>query len=378
MFSAWALIKRISMLSEFVRSPEHVPNLNRINLLATQGLKKHFLKVTHALSDRLAYELNVIESINCSTYFLLLCDIIQFVNRLGYCHFCPGNANASLVCFCLGLTDINPIEHDLLFESFIIPGQEHLPDFNLEFDSTEKLQATKAILSINWAPETRVLFLLVISGRKNLKAQLDAIKQVQKKQGTKINPWNLPLDDKKTWTCLQKREKNKPVCFDDLLAIVSLNNQKSGKAIKQYFFNRNNPERISYPHPALEPVLESTMGVLMFQDQILRILQIIGGFTLEEADSARKALENKNVVAKQAAAFSANAARRKIEKKNAMAIFANMKEVASSVLFKSEAVGEALSRLPVRVFQGAFSKGDSCVTGKTSALTWNVISSFLP
>jgi DNA polymerase III alpha subunit len=293
--------------------------------LAKNGLRKRYKTVALSLSERLEYELNVIESINASAYFLLLCDILKHINHLGFCHFCPRNANASLVCYCLGLTDIDPIEHDLLFESFIIPGQKHLPDFNLEFDSTEKLQATKAILE-KFGLSKLGPVPLVISGRKNLKLQIDTINRIQKKHKVKINPWKLPLDDKKTWAHFQKKEKYKPGCFKDLLSVVSLSNQKSGKKIKQYF---------------------------RFQDQILRIAQTIGGFTLEKAEELRKALENKDkkVIEKQASVFSANAQRRKIAKQDAIAIFSKMKKIAPYALYKTEAVAEAYF-----IFLGAFLK----------------------
>jgi DNA polymerase III alpha subunit len=325
---------------------------DKIKNLGKTGLHYRCKSVTPLLSDRLSYELNVIESINASAYFLLLCDILKHVNHLGFNHFCPGNANASLVCYCLGLTNIDPIEHDLLFESFIIPGQKHLPDFNLEFDSTEKLQATKAILEKFGLSKLGPVS-LVISGRKNLKLQIDTINRIQKKHKVKINPWKLPLDDKKNWAYFQKKEKSRPICFNDLLAIVSLSNQKSDKEIKQYFLNKANPEKISYPHPVLQNVLQGTKGILMFQEQILRILQLIGGFTQEEAEDLRKALEykDKKVIEKQAAVFLVNALRRKIAKRKAMAIFSKMKKLAPYALYKAEAVAEAYF-----IFQGAFLK----------------------
>lgn len=345
-----------------------MPNLQLVNnfgkpvklfVPANKGLEKRFGIESKSLSDRLAYELNVIESINAAKYFLLLRDIVKHADSLGFCHFCSGTANASLVCYCLGLTDIDPIEHDLLFESFIIPGQKQLPDINLEFDATEKLQAAKAVKE-NFGLLKSGSIPLFVSGRKNLKIHMAEIKRIQKTSETRINFWKLPLDDKVTWAYFHEglkkagafllsqkarkpATKYRPVCFDDLLALLSLQHLKAEDSIDHYFRLKTKPGKISFPHPALQPVVESTMGMFMFQEQILRTLQLIGGFTLEEAGEVRGAMENRNrkVIERRKTEFVANALRRGLANREAQTIYSELARIAPDLLFKSAAAAEA-------------------------------------
>ncbi len=89
----------------------------------------------HAL-DRLSFELDVIRNMGFASYFLILWDIIEFCKREGIMTG-PGRGSAAgcAVAFCLGITDLDPIKYDLLFERFLNPSRVSMPDIDLDIDS---------------------------------------------------------------------------------------------------------------------------------------------------------------------------------------------------------------------------------------------------
>lgn len=102
--------------------------------LCEQGMKKHYPDTDPSLLDRLEYELNVINSMGYVDYFLIVWDFIHFAKShdimVG-----PGRGSAagSIVSYCLGITDIDPIRYQLLFERFLNPDRISMPDIDIDF-----------------------------------------------------------------------------------------------------------------------------------------------------------------------------------------------------------------------------------------------------
>jgi DNA polymerase-3 subunit alpha len=88
-------------------------------------------------------------------------------------------------------------------------------------------------------------------------------------------------------------QQSKPSTFEDIATINSLYRPASINAgfVAQYIENKNDPTKIKYIHPKLEPILGKTYGVITYQEQVMGILRAIGGFTLAEADKARKIMK---------------------------------------------------------------------------------------
>lgn len=88
--------------------------------------------------ERISKELIVISQLDFSAYFLLAHDIIQFAKSKGYFHVGRGSGANSIVAYCIGITDVDPIELDLYFERFINPHRTSPPDFDLDFSWDER------------------------------------------------------------------------------------------------------------------------------------------------------------------------------------------------------------------------------------------------
>lgn len=102
--------------------------------LAREGALKRYGKMTPAVEQRLNNELDVICRMGFAGYFLIVKEIVDFAKSQGI-PVGPGRGSAAgcLVLYCLGITEIDPLRHDLLFERFLIPERVSLPDVDIDF-----------------------------------------------------------------------------------------------------------------------------------------------------------------------------------------------------------------------------------------------------
>ncbi len=102
--------------------------------LCEKGLERRYDKIGAELQERLKFELKTIKEMGFADYFLIVADFIDFARRNGV-SVGPGRGSAagSLVAYSLGITDIDPIRYDLLFERFLNPGRKSMPDIDIDF-----------------------------------------------------------------------------------------------------------------------------------------------------------------------------------------------------------------------------------------------------
>lgn len=153
----------------------------------------------------------------------------------------------------------------------------------------------------------------------------------------------IPLDDEKTFRLLRTTEtvgvfqvespgqrqllgRLQPKTFSDIIAEISLfrPGPMKGDMVTPYVERRNGREKVNYPHPDLIPILRETYGVVLFQEQVLKVAHRIAGFRLAEADQLRRAMtKNRSALemARLKSAFIRGATGRGYAKKTAEAIF---------------------------------------------------------
>ncbi|MGI9487978.1 MAG: DNA polymerase III subunit alpha [Geminicoccaceae bacterium] len=180
-------------------------------------------------------------------------------------------------------------------------------------------------------------------------------------RGTKLELAKLPLDDKPSYDLLGRGEtvgvfqlessgmrdalrKLLPDCFEDIIAMVSLYRPGPMDNIPRYINVKHKREDPEYLHPMLEPVLAETNGVIIYQEQVMRIAQDLAGYSLGGADLLRRAM-GKKIKAEmdaQREIFIDGAVERKINKKLATTIFDQVAKFASYGFNKSHAAAYAL------------------------------------
>ncbi|MBC7810394.1 MAG: DNA polymerase III subunit alpha, partial [Burkholderiales bacterium] len=127
------------------RKGYHLPNFavpdghtasSYLRYLCEKGLREW--RFPHQADDesllrRLNHELNVIQTMGFETYFLIVWDLCQFARHADLWWNVRGSGAGSLVAYCLGITNIDPIENNLLFERFLNPGRVSMPDIDMDF-----------------------------------------------------------------------------------------------------------------------------------------------------------------------------------------------------------------------------------------------------
>jgi len=87
----------------------------------------------------------------------------------------------------------------------------------------------------------------------------------------------------------------KPTCLEDIVAAVSLYRPGPMNSIPKFVENKHHPEKITYAHPLLEPILKQTYGCIVYQEQVMKIVQALAGYTLGQADMVRRMMGKKKV-----------------------------------------------------------------------------------
>ncbi|MHC1707994.1 MAG: DNA polymerase III subunit alpha [Bacteroidales bacterium] len=106
--------------------------------LAVDGLEYRYGRNNKTAADRVGHELEIIDRLGFSAYFLITWDIIRYSMSRGFYHVGRGSGANSIVAYCLRITDVDPIELDLYFERFINPKRTSPPDFDIDYSWKER------------------------------------------------------------------------------------------------------------------------------------------------------------------------------------------------------------------------------------------------
>jgi len=141
-------------------------------------------------------------------------------------------------------------------------------------------------------------------------------------------------------------KKLQPDCFDDITALVALFRPgplQSGM-VDDFIARKHGRQKVVYPHPALEPILKPTYGVILYQEQVMQIAQVLAGYTLGGADLLRRAMGKKKPeeMAKQGEVFRKGAVELGVEEDTATYIFDLMEKFAGYGFNKSHSAAYAL------------------------------------
>lgn len=106
--------------------------------LAWRGVEDRYRPLTPEAIQRLQHELAIIGDLGFPEYFLVVREIVEFARSKGIRYSGRGSAGDSIVTYALGITDADPIRHDLLFERFLNPARRQMPDIDVDFDSARR------------------------------------------------------------------------------------------------------------------------------------------------------------------------------------------------------------------------------------------------
>lgn len=200
-------------------------------------------------------------------------------------------------------------------------------------------------------------------GLRTLTVIDETIKIVKRTQGLDIQINEIPLDERKTYDLLSSGEtqgvfqlessgmrdilkKLKPERFEDIVALLALYRPGPlGSGMIDDFIRRKRQEiTVRYDHKLLEPILSDTYGIIVYQEQVMRIVNVLAGFSLAQADSLRRAMSKKTpeVMDELRHSFIEGAAKNRIDKKTAEKIFDLIEHFAGYGFNKSHSAAYAM------------------------------------
>ncbi|MDD2554326.1 MAG: DNA polymerase III subunit alpha, partial [Desulfotomaculaceae bacterium] len=200
-------------------------------------------------------------------------------------------------------------------------------------------------------------------GLRTLTVINDAVKSIAESVGIELDIDKIPIDDQFTYDMLGRGEtagvfqlessgmrsilrELKPEVFEDIVALVALYRPGplGSGMVEDFVKNKHGIKKTSYLHPKLEPILKDTYGVILYQEQVMRISSELAGFTLGEADLLRRAMGKKKpeIIAGLRTQFVAGAVKNGVDENIAGQIFDLMEYFAGYGFNKSHSAAYAL------------------------------------
>jgi len=438
-----------------------------------------------AYRERLAFEIRTIVQMGFAGYFLIVADFINWAKGNGV-PVGPGRGSGagSLVAYSLGITDLDPLRYDLLFERFLNPERVSMPDFDIDFcqegrdrvisyvrqrygeqsvsqivtfgtmaaravvrdcgrvldlgynfcDQIAKLipfqpgrtitlrdaREIEPLLAEREKNEDEVRELLALGeklegltrsvgmhaggvliapgrltefcplyaaeGTSNAVSQLDkddveavglvkfdflglttltildwAVRYVRLLGDEDFSLETIPLEDKDTYALLSAGnttavfqlesrgmrdliKRARPDRFEDVIALVALYRPGPMDLIPEFIARKHGQQRVAYLDARLEPILGPTYGIMVYQEQVMQIAQVMGGYTLGRADLLRRAMGKKKPeeMAQQRDIFVEGAEKNALSRAKATQLFDLMEKFAGYGFNKSHAAAYAL------------------------------------
>jgi len=225
-------------------------------------------------------------------------------------------------------------------------------------------------------------------GLRNLTILSKAVELIEQMTGQSVDPYKFPLDDAETFALLCRGEtkgifqlesggirdllqKMKPDHFRDIIATNALYRPGplEGGMVDDYVAVKHGRKQAVYPHPVMKEVLEETHGVMVYQEQVMRILNLLGDIPLSDAYKCIKAISKKKlpIIAKYRDQFVTGTVAKGLEKKQADELFAMIEKFAGYGFNKSHSTAYALI-----AYQTAYLKAHHSVAFMAALLTGDI------
>ena len=198
-------------------------------------------------------------------------------------------------------------------------------------------------------------------GLKTLTVINNAVNFIKESHNINIDINDLPLDDKETYKLLMKGDTDgvfqlessgmkdllvnfKPDHIEDIIALIAAYRPGPMKMIPDFIARKHGKQQIIYELPQLESILKETYGIILYQEQVMQIANVIGGYTMAQADTLRKVMGKKQVSAmeKEKPKFLDGAKKQKINEIKAKTIWDQMETFAEYGFNKSHSAAYAI------------------------------------
>ena len=220
-------------------------------------------------------------------------------------------------------------------------------------------------------------------GLRTLTVIMNTVKLIQQSRGLTVNVDDIPHEDSavfqllgeaKTFGVFQLESSGmrdllrqlRPSCIEDIVALVAMYRPGPMEQIPKFIERKHGRSKVEYEHPLMEAILKETYGIMVYQEQVMRIASDLAGFSLGEADILRRAMGKKSaeLMAEQRKKFVDGAIKRGVTEKKADKIFGLMEQFAGYGFNKSHAAAYAII-----AYQTAYLKANYPVEFMAALLT---------
>jgi DNA polymerase III subunit alpha len=220
-------------------------------------------------------------------------------------------------------------------------------------------------------------------GLRTLTVIMNTVKLIQQSRGLAVNIEEIPYEDPavfqllgeaKTFGVFQLESSGmrdllrqlRPTCIEDIVALVAMYRPGPMEQIPKFIERKHGRSKVEYEHPLMEAILKETCGIMVYQEQVMRIASDLAGFSLGEADILRRAMGKKSaeLMAEQRKKFVDGAIKRGVTEKKADKIFGLMEQFAGYGFNKSHAAAYAII-----AYQTAYLKANYPVEFMAALLT---------
>ncbi|MGH7195967.1 MAG: DNA polymerase III subunit alpha [Candidatus Saccharimonadales bacterium] len=231
------------------------------------------------------------------------------------------------------------------------------PDDIVKFAPLEMAQKGVVATQYSMGPIEEIgLLKMDFLGLSNLTIINNALRIIRRVYGNDISLNDIPNDDEKTIDLFARADTTgifqfesagmkrylrqlQPTEFEDLIAMNALYRPGPMAEIPRFIKGKNDAASITYPHESLKPVLEDTFGVIVYQENIIQLLQLVAGYSPGEADLVRKAIGKKkrDIMAAEEPRFIAGCLKKGLTQKNAEKLWAQIQPFADYSFNKAHA-----------------------------------------
>lgn len=280
---------------------DHVAQIGTFGTFATRSIIRELAKVMDISAEDIAFILNEIPKQDAQS---IVKSVKSSNNLMNYIRESPKLQQLFKIARILeGLP-----RHLSTHAAGLIISEEPLVDRVALTKGQNDIQLTQFSM---YDVESLGLLKIDFLGLRNLSLMERIVRSIQTFENKQMQLKNIPLNDEKTFTLLQQAHTNgvfqlessgmqdvlrklKPESFEDIVAVNALYRPGPMEFIATYIARKQGEEKIDYLHPDLEPILQRTYGVLVYQEQIMQIANQIAGFSLGQADLLRRAVSKKN------------------------------------------------------------------------------------
>jgi DNA polymerase-3 subunit alpha len=380
------------------------PSGTKLEELALEGLERRVADILakypehdteqQVYWDRLFSELDIIMQVQLSGHFLMISDIVTWAKDNGI-PVGPGRGPivGSLVAYAIGITDVDPLRYNLLFERCLSSEHRIMRDVDIDFCIDRRDEVVQYAMkkyggdldndgcrlrthlpvkhdhAVSYVTQAEMKHveaarpvMLNFQGLKHLTTISKAVQLIRAGKSPDFDFANLRDDDQETFQLMAFGNTEntfqfesdgitdfirqlKPGCFEDLIAVISLYRPvpiESGMA-DDVIKRKHEHRKDVYELPQLVPLLKNTYGATIYQEQFMEIFRIIGGFSLGEADLLRRGLIKMNAAAISIKRdrFVAGAREQEICSETAAIIFDRMAQYGEHYFLKAHAAAYA-------------------------------------